>query len=140
MSWRDIPKNASDASGLGMIQYVAGNTYNNVALTVTGTAWTTLRAVFVPYSMTDGTWRMKFNIVGTVTSSSRNAYQVTVSGVTFKTLSGYNQSINVFTSVVAGAHVVQGGGIMATFHASSSTIEYEFSGDVELDSKPLWAS
>ena len=69
-------------------QYFEGTTYNGVPLTVTGTNWTTIRGVFVPYKTTDGAWRMRFNVSGSVTSGTRTSYDVTFSGVSFKNVSG----------------------------------------------------
>jgi hypothetical protein len=108
-------------------------------LTVSGTGWTTVRAVGVPYKTGNGSYRMKFNIVGTVTSQTSNT--LTVSGVTFKNVSNYDQAV-----VVLANNAQIGTGYAA---ASSSTIQintgsaftrWSISGDVELENRPSWAT
>jgi hypothetical protein len=111
---------------------------------VTGTNWTTTRAVAIPYQNTGGSWRMKFNITGSVNSASRNAYSATISGVTFKNISNFIQAISANGRPGVGNNGVNGeagpnNGIVKINHPSSVTDAYQYSGDVELDSKPTWA-
>lgn len=119
------------------------------SLTVTSTGWATTRAVGIAYADTAGVWRLKFNIVGTLTGlATDNFLQVTVSGVTFKNTTNYYQSVAV-------AHydstTIQMPGLVAFITPGGSTLQgqwygvvdrngiWGFSGDVELESKPTWA-
>jgi len=113
-----------------------GSQYN---LTVTGTNWTTVRAVGVPYEVSGpaGGWRLKFNIYGTVTSQTGNTIFIT--GVTFNTT--INQTCAVRASSVAyhaKASIGVSSGTGIYLDSSSATINWILSGDVELDSKPTW--
>lgn len=112
-------------------------------LTVTGTNWTTVRAVGVPYRTLDGVWRLRFNITGTTSSSSRTSYLVTISGVAFKSGAGNYQAISAFSPSGSGFALGQmftglGNGELTIVHASGTTGAYSFSGDVELDAKPTF--
>ena len=72
------------ATKLGLKQYVVGTAYTNGTITTTGpTGWTIVRGVFVPYQITDGAWRLRFNIQGTITTGSSGTQDITVSGITF---------------------------------------------------------
>ena len=109
-------------------------------LTVTGTNWTTTRAVGVVYKMASGQYRMRFNVTGTVSSASRTTYQVTFSGVTFKTSGvqtvtgwGNQGTATTYCYVNSGASTLDIG------HSTGAGTVYFFSGDVELESKPAWA-
>jgi hypothetical protein len=130
------------ATRLGLKQYLHGTSYNGGnAPTVSGTGYTNSRSVFIPYQMQDGTWRLKFNIYGNVSSSSRTSYTVSINGVTFK--SGHKQSISG-SSLDAGTGINPGNAYAETttlyvYHSTFTTDRYGFSGDVELESKPTWA-
>ena len=109
------------------------------ALTVTGSTWTSRQAVGIPYRTLDGTWRLKFNIEGGVTSSPRSSYSLSISGVMFK--SGVDQAIHFrhtsdaeqYTEVAqSGASTIYVG------HGAVSTSCYQAFGDVELASKPTF--
>jgi len=103
-------------------------------LTVTGTNWTTTRAVGVVYKCGGGQYRMKFNIDGTVSSGSRNLYNLTT-GIRLKAssaISSYSDG-NVTTALMSIS------GTITIAHASATTTNYQVSGDVELDGKPSWA-
>lgn len=107
-------------------------------LTITGTNWTTVRAVGVPYKTGDGSYRMRFNIGGTFSVGTASP-SLTISGVTFpytQAISGNAQSITIpnYANVNSG-----GGTLTASINASSSTT-WVFSGDVEIASKPSWAT
>jgi hypothetical protein len=108
-------------------------------LTVTGTDWTTEKAVGVPYQTDEGIWRLKFNIEGTVTSASRSSYTLAITGVTF--VNGSNQSVSGDGSGLANAPRVSTGsnnGNINFSHTSTTTDAYRTSGDVELESKPTF--
>lgn len=131
--------------------YEQPNTYpfemnaNQVDLTVTGTNWTTTRAVGLAYKTLNEVWRLRFNIVGARASGSSIAnYVLTISGITFKTLSaGTGQGIFGDSDGAPGAAIVtyalSGSSNMQIYYSSSTnTLTHHFFGDVELDSKPTW--
>ena len=109
-------------------------------LTVTGSNWTTTRAVGVPYKTTDGSWRLKFNIVGAVSAATRTEYTVTIAGVTFKNVASFYQDVSA-GPMDAGptrerSFVTPNTGNITTDHSSFSTTTYNYSGDVELNVQP----
>jgi len=108
-------------------------------LTVTGTNWTTVRAVGIPYSTTDGKWRLKFNIRGSVNVATATPL-VTIAGITAPSS---EQAISAII-VDAGYYVTQARLISATgdlaANAQTTATNWAFSGDVELASKPTWAT
>ena len=109
-------------------------------LTVTGTDWTTIKATGVPYRDIEGTWRLIFNISGTVTSSSRTSYTATISGITFD--ASHAQDISGHPSTSTGAvHLAranQNTNTVGVYHPTITTTGYLYSGDVELASKPTF--
>jgi hypothetical protein len=111
-------------------------------LTVTGTSWTTLRAKGIPYQTADGAWRLKFNVVGSVTSASRANYTAAISGVVFKNITSFYQSISASPTsnlTMQQAYATFNTGNLVCEHASGTTTQYTYSGDVELEAKPIWA-
>jgi hypothetical protein len=137
------------ATRLGLKQYLHGTTYNGGnAPTVTlasggGTLTSVTRALFVPYQMQDGTWRLKFNAMLAPSSTSRTSVQFAVFGVAAKNVS-YQAIIATTTaaSQLTTGYVTPGTGtIMIADHngAAVTSTFYSFSGDIELDSKPTWA-
>jgi hypothetical protein len=108
-------------------------------LTVTGTNWTTTRAVGLPYKDINGVWRLKFNISGTV-SSATDELTLTISGITFKT--GLYQAVLATlgsTSKHAEGFTTSGTSTY-TIRVSATMSSFFMYGDVELDSKPTWAT
>lgn len=111
-------------------------------LTVTGTNWTTLRAVGIPYTVTPfggGTvYRFKFNITGSFSPGTASA-SLAITGVTFKNVSMYYQAITAW-DVATSAQTQQGrvdpGANTITAVRSASSTDWIFAGDVELDSAP----
>lgn len=119
-------------------------TFKQYDLTVTGTNWTTTRAIGMPYRTVDGTWRLKGNVRGAISSAANNI-TLTISDVTFKNISNYQQA--VIASVRNDATVVTTTQNYA--NPNASTIYLEGSGtfkqisvsfDVELEAKPSWAT
>lgn len=105
--------------------------------TVTGTNWTTTRAVAVPYKTSEGIWRMTLNIQGTF-SSGVTSETLTISGVTFK--SSFFQALAVENTFNDGVRSrANGGGGTLDIGGNSSSSNWRVSGDVELDSQPTWA-
>ena len=117
-------------------QYVAEQTYNSVALAVTGV--TVTRGVFIPYQTLDGAYRMRFSIWG-IKGSSAN-FTITIAGVVFKT--GFKQAfVSWDYSSRYGcidAHTNGGDGNMLIYMVGA-TVDSMVSGDLELDSLPTWA-
>ena len=113
-------------------------------LTVTASGWTTLSAKGIVYQTSDGAWRMRFNIQGSVGSSTRTSFTVTVANVTFKSGTA-EQAVSAYSdaSTIGGyvtyASANAGNGVLQCFHASVATTAYKYSGDVELDSRPSFA-
>ena len=137
------------ATRLGLKQYLHGTTYNGGnAPTVTlgfggGTLTSVTRALFVPYQMQDGTWRLKFNAVLAPSSTSRISVQFAVFGVVSKNVS-YQAIIATTTAasqLTTGYATPGTGTIMVADHngAAVTSTFYSFSGDIELESKPTWA-
>jgi hypothetical protein len=126
---------SSSASGLAPAQTP------QTSLTVTGTNWTTTRAVGVAYSDTAGIWRLRFNIRGTL-SAGTNALTLTVANTTFKTTTG-GQAVAVRSgsspAAACAGYVDSGNSSLVVESASGTPTVYAASGDVELDSKPSWA-
>jgi hypothetical protein len=140
--------NAS-ATRLGLKQYLHGTTYNGGnAPTVTyngggGSVSSVPRAVFIPYQMQDGTWRLKFNMQVQFSSTSRTQASIAVAGITTKNVSNYFQGITGSQDTAAGymaiAYTDVNSNIMYVLHATATTVGYRFAGDIELESKPTWA-
>lgn len=124
-------------------QYVVGTAYTNGTITTTGpTGWTVVRGVFVPYQTSDGAWRLRFNIQGTITTGSSGTQDITISGVTSKNVSNFNQPISMFTNVSAAlgpCYVPANGNTLRSILGNSTSTALGLSGDFELDSKPTWA-
>lgn len=126
----------AQATKLGMMQYFHGTTYSGgVAPTVTGPAGISItRAAFIPYQMSDGTWRLRFNIVATATTTT--TWDLTVNGATFgadDACSGYAGAVNTIN-----CHVNISASSIVVRTVSTST-GAQISGDVTLSSKPTWA-
>jgi hypothetical protein len=143
-AWIEIGTGATSSSSGDVVafkQYYGNGTSNGGDFNVTGTGWTTIRAVAVPYKTTDGGWRMKFNIAGNMTGSPASE-TLTVSGVIFKNTSGYYQAVTLASDAdgtitravtdpdTAGNIIISTNGVLSAARVS---------GDVELDSRPDWA-
>ena len=89
--------------------------------------------------MQDGTWRLKFEISGTMTSIGATT-DVTLVGITSKNVSNYNQPVAYYngTSGLGTGYVPANGNTFRAVPASAVT-SFAQSGDIELDSKPTWA-
>jgi microcystin-dependent protein len=110
----------------------------NGDFTVTGTGWTTQRAVLFPHKTQDGSWRLQGNISGT--GSSASSYTLSISGVVFKNISGFEQpvSMNVGGAVYAKGYTNPNTGYLVMTSAVAAT-SWRVSIDVELEGKPTWA-
>lgn len=106
-------------------------------LIVTGTNWTTVRAIGIPYQTIDGAWRIRITMSGTL-SAAATSKVLTFQGITFKSTSGYEQSGHIRAVGTAPYHgalnVSVGASTMYTYHTSSTLLD--IGGDFELESKP----
>ena len=112
----------------------------NGDFTVTGTNWTTIRAVIIPYKTTNGVWRAIINIVGTV-SVAVTAVTVTISGIIFKNVLNNTAALGAASSatVLAKAVVTENTGNIAFTTDGATNVAFRCSGDLELDLIPTWA-
>lgn len=109
-------------------------------LTVTGTNWTTIRAVGIAYQTNDGAWRLRFNISGLISGTVGNI-TLTITGVLFKNLANYQQAINsawtlnYISLYPSTAYVINNTNtIYSVVTTLSNTLSV--SGDVELEEAP----
>jgi hypothetical protein len=136
------------ATQLGLKQYLHGTTYNGgIAPTVVIGAnvtniGTVNRAAFIPYQTQDGAWRLRMNITTSgSTSTSAITHQIGITGVVFKNITGFNQSL-AWANDAATSYTVVLINTNQVYIAHPSSIAptgYNFSGDVELNAKPTWA-
>ncbi len=138
------------ATQLGLKNYVHGTTYNGgnaptVTLSAGGGSLTTVDfSAFIPYEMQDAIWRLRFNLIVTLSSATRTQVSLDIAGVTFKNTSGSANGQTVI-GVIDGnaanyrAFALKNTGTITEFFPSVSTAQMLFSGDVELASKPTWA-
>ncbi len=136
--------NAS-ATRLGLKSYSHGTSYagGNAPTITLSAGGGTLNAVnfseFRPYQLQDGNWGMHFKINVTLSSTSRTAARLAVNGAS--AASTANQGIIAMpsTGATAGFCVAETSGTLLAQHATSTTTEYTFMGDIRLASKPTWA-
>ena len=141
----DSADNYSGNTKLGFMKYLHGVSYNGgIAPTVTlsaggGTLTTVNRAVFIPYQLADGIWRIKFNLNVTISSLSRTIITLAVNGITSISVS------QCVTGFISGSGVSPRSSLAIstnTFSAefsATTTDQILLSGDVELNAKPTWA-
>jgi len=141
-------------TAMGLKQY-----YTSTGSTTTGdctTSGTTLRicvarnglqrihAVFIPYKMADGIWRLKFNISyhTNLTSGAFTGHLTYINGIRFANrehnapaVSHWDQSIGqiLFAYPSLNTNYLYADG------SSRNTDTFGWSGDVELAEKPAWA-
>lgn len=147
VTWDVTTLSDADATQLGLKQYLHGTTYNggNAPTVSAGTGITNIgtvtRAVFVPYKVQDGTWRLRFTIrIDGATSASRVDHQIAINGILSKNTSGYIQAVTGWTTDVDFALVVFNTNTVRIDSKTSTTpTVYSLAGDIELESKPTWA-
>ena len=107
-------------------------------LTVTGTNWTTVGAVGVPYKIGE-VWRLKFNIVGQV-SSAVSELELTIDGILIKGGSGRYQALACWewnsTVELTQRCTASPGTNKIKINLDSTGSYFTFAGDIELDQKP----
>lgn len=129
-----VPATATTAGGVKALkQYVGGTDF-----TITSTAVATvafIRSVIVPYQTFDGAWRAKINIA--LTHGADAAHVITIAGITFKNVSGYDQAMS--TKEKDGRAKANPNAETITVNYVATATSTSISGDIELDSKPTWA-
>jgi hypothetical protein len=140
--WADIT--AKYVSAIALPDIELGRKQFNI--TVTGTYWTTTRAIGIPYQLSDGTWRLKFNIAGYNTGLTSDNFVLLISGI-LSTVA--HQAVAVFDSNILSkaadqyctSRVSLSSNELAITCSSSFNLNYNWSlyGDIELASRPTWA-
>lgn len=114
------------------------------SLIVTGTNWTTARAVGTPFQTLDGTWKLEGNISGTM-SSATNVISLTIQGIIVKagtqgqavsmdlllTSGSVHQPANRFEATAGAATI-----IVSSAVGNFDNVRTNF--NIELDSKPTF--
>jgi hypothetical protein len=130
----------ADATRMGLKQYVGdGSTSYNGGNTITlsGSGVVVRRAVFVPYQVQDGSWRLKFNFYVACTSTTN--LTANVSGILAKNVSNYLQALSGFPGGNYGRAYISPNTNTITMTSDLATTSMGASGDIELESKPTWA-
>lgn len=137
----------AEATKVGLKQYLHGTVYNGgIAPTVTCSqaSSTVSRAVFIPYQMQGGQWRIKYNVFINFTAASVTTVNITVNGMTI--IEGNQACSGTFsgTSSIGRAYANAGSGgsnsrIYMDVPSAVTASGINFSGDIELNSKPTWA-
>ena len=112
------------------------------SLIVTGTNWTTSRAVGVPYQTTDGSWRLRFNITGAFSgaASAPQAPPLQIAGISsnmFQAVSVAN-SVNLALPGLCGMLYTDSGIYIIWSSSQNFNQNWAVSGDVVLASKPTF--
>lgn len=111
------------------------------SMTVTGSNWTTTRAIGIPYRMIDGLWRLRINITGGL-SSTTSSFTGAITGVVFKNSdrqsgSGYVVQLGVAVKTIQEVNFTKNTNnfnVVATDIFDLVAID----GDIELESKPTF--
>lgn len=134
--WHIINKRFSTEDGLK--QYDESTAYSNGTPTVTVSSgtWTDAGSVLIPYQTEGGSWRLRFNLHGTMGTSSSN-FTITISNVTFDgpnavAASQFNNSSYYTLRAVANTTSI-------SMNYSNLVTLPHISGDVLLTAKPTWA-
>ena len=134
----------AEATRMGLKQYLHGTTYNGgnaptVSYIAGGGTATINRCVFVPYQMSDGIWRIKFNIDVSLSATTRTAVTVQINGITAATATQAVVGFLTGSSVPPRAILGSASNQISCDFASNIIDSIRLSGDVELASKPTWA-
>lgn len=106
-------------------------------LTVTGTNWTTLRAVGICWrSGLYGNWRLMYNIYGTV-SSGVGSLTLTISGIVFPSV-GLQAVAAINSTAAYSCGYTNSGSGQIYLGCGANTIAWRTSGNIELNSKPTF--
>ncbi len=109
--------------------------------------WSTLHAVAMPYKTRDNKWHLWFNLGGTTSSMLTGVETVTITGVTFNSSMAQSfsvaqgQSLSLKTAATSISHAGSGGSTLKFAYVTDGVSQYHYlSGNLELDSKPTWAT
>ena len=129
----------AQATRMGLKSYAHGTTYlGGIAPTVTGpSGWSVNTAIFFPYQIQDGTWRMKFTIKGGATTTTD--YSHTIVGVTYSFSGQVVTAYQRDTSVGRYTVLAQTGTTTLDCYIGTTSSTIGVFGDVALLSKPTWA-
>ncbi len=129
---------ASAATRAGYYQYEEGTTYNGVALNITGTNWTTDFGMFLPYQTNSGSWRLRFNFSGLL-STPASSVILSIAGITFLNAT-YPQAVTVIgtTGNWSSGYADNNNDDIRVYLGVSADV-IRVSGDIALDTKPTWA-
>ncbi len=144
-----LPSNAANATRMGLMCYSHGVNYNggNAPTITLASGGGTLSGVgigdFWPYQTADGNWKMIFTIAVTLSSVSRTSASLAIAGLVFFGGATQYQAVSVATgNTTTGPSAVCRGdntNQIEVDHTSSTTTQYNLSGNVKLASKPTWA-
>jgi hypothetical protein len=137
--------NYSGNTKMGLMSYAHGGSYKDgLAPTITLTAGGgTLSSVnasdFIPYQMADGSWRIKFNIRVSLSSTARTVIGLSINGVSFPAVDQGVSANNAGAAAATYAVATASTSTLTFGFASSVTDAAIVSGDVKLAIKPTWA-
>ena len=147
VSTATMPTSMTDAEAtrLGLKVYSHGTTYNGgIAPTVTfvnggGTLASVDSSKFIPYQMQDGSWRFKFNVRITLSSTSRTNVNIRIAGVDLT-----NVQEAIYGSIGSVANPTSRAKAESTdfyieWAAAATHTNTIMSGDIPLNAKPTWA-
>ena len=106
----------------------------NYNLTVTGTNWTTVKAIGTPYQTASGAWRILINVQGTF-SSGTTSVNLTVAGLSFD-LGNAGGAMGVGSSPYHATCQLANNTLICNM--GSSTTQFYLSADALLSAKPTW--
>tara|TARA_R110000868_G_scaffold276876_5_gene536669 strand:+ start:836 stop:1306 length:471 start_codon:yes stop_codon:yes gene_type:complete len=138
----------AQATSLGMKIYSHGTTYyNGLAPTLSpGNAQSGLvvnASAFIPYQMSNGSWRLKFNFNVSYTSTNYSATNLAGVGITNGvaqaiSMSVGDSSLSNYENIPAANYLTATTTYFGNrFQSNASSMA--FSGDIALTAKPTWA-
>jgi len=97
-----------------------------------------IRAVFIPYQLDDGSYRLTFNFAA-ITDRARPMQIFAIFGIKAKNLFKYDQAVSAMTDGhLAVAHVSAGSNSVVVEDRTRACTQWTVSGDIELEEKPVW--
>ena len=111
-------------------------TYN---LTTTGTNWTQGAARGTVYRTQNGTYHLRYSFAGTLSASS-SSINITISGITSRNITGYNQPVTTYNAGSWSRGYIAPNTSAIVLWGGGSTSTWSSSGDIELESKPTFAT
>lgn len=133
------------ATRMGLKSYSHGTTYNGGnAPTITlvsggGSLSSVTRSYFIPYQMMDGTWRLKFSVMLTLSATARTSVAFAVNSVTMPGPQPLSATIQNGGGLLDVYNGVTDSNNFTVYGPSQTTQEYNWFGDIALSAKPNWA-